>query len=482
MQITKIQFFVSLSLASFFGGMMALSAYFLYVRPQEGKQNKNILPTSAQGKMLQSTEFKHITQKVRPAVVHIKLIKPRSNYLPVETDEEETEKGFFGSGSGVIITEDGYIVTNNHVVENAQGLEVILPDKRSFKAQIIGTDIATDLALLKIEGKNLPTAQLAAHDETLEIGDWVLAIGNPFDLTSSVTAGIVSGKGRNINLLRHDVANQKNAVESFIQTDAAINPGNSGGALINMQGEVVGINTAIATHTGSYTGFSFAIPVSLVHKVVSDLKQHGETKRAIMGVKLLEIDSKLMERKNLKDAKGVFVQSVAENSSASFAGIKEGDVITFLGKKEVNSIPDFNAQIALYTPNQKIKVTYIRNSVSKTIEVVLRSTVGKVADANKEKNVEMDNQIFGAELSLPTPTEKKKLGIKTGVKIQQIQAGKLQSAGIKAGFIITYIDGKQVQKIEDVKKILIASKQKSKAITIEGYYWGAGKAYYAIGW
>ncbi|TAD93545.1 MAG: PDZ domain-containing protein, partial [Bacteroidetes bacterium] len=348
-------------------------------------------------------------------------------------------------------------------------------------ARIIGTDMATDLALIKIEGADLPTAQLAVSDDQVELGDWVLAIGNPFDLVASVTAGIVSGKGRNINLLRHDVTNQKNAVESFIQTDAAINPGNSGGALINMRGEVVGINTAIATHTGYYSGFSFAIPIGLVRKVVADLKEHGETKRAILGVKLMEIDSKVAMRKSLRTTKGVMIDYVAEHSSASFAGLQAGDVISAIDKKEVNTVPDFNARIALYAPNQKITLTYHRKGVEKIIQVHLLSTVGKIPD-KAPKTTEGDSQIWGAELTLPTATEKKRLGIKTGVKVQKIQAGKLQSAGIKTGFIITQIDKKNITLISEVKTILAESKKNSKTITIEGYYWGEGKAYYALGW
>lgn len=488
MNLSKLQLFGLLCLSAFVGGLMAMSAYFVYIHPKSAQRNE-ALYTPQNGKFPQSAEFKQATQQVRPAVVHIKLTRPRGRYRNVEEQENNNEEYYedspsahFGSGSGVIISADGYIVTNNHVVEDAQSLEVILPDKRSFKAQIIGTDMATDLALLKIDGKNLPTARFAPVSNKLDIGDWVLAIGNPFDLTASVTAGIVSGKGRKINLLRHDVANQKNAVEAFIQTDAAINPGNSGGALINMQGELVGINTAIATHTGYYTGFSFAIPIALVRKVTEDLKQHGETRRAILGVRLLEITGRLAQREKLKDLKGVFIDYVAENSSASIAGLKSGDVILELDKQEVNSVPDFNGMVALYTPGQRVEVLFVRKGKAQKIVITLRDTVGKILKREKEETETSETQVLGAELALPTKTEMEKLKIRYGVKVKKLEAGKLQNIGIKAGFVITLIDGKQMQKPEDVKNAIEASKKAGKAITIEGYYWGSGKAYYALGW
>jgi len=482
--MTKIQLFFSLLVSAFLGGFMSLSAYFLYVQPIK---YKDIKAHPLNDKISQSAIFKQATQQVRPAVVHIKLTQPRNRFQKTKDAEnideyDESSSGHYGSGSGVIISKDGYIVTNNHVVENAQTLLVILPDKRSFKARVIGTDMATDLAVLKIEGTDLPVAKLATTD-VLEIGDWVLAIGNPFDLTASVTAGIVSGKGRNINLLKHDIANQKNAVEAFIQTDAAINPGNSGGALINMKGEVVGINTAIATHTGYYTGFSFAIPIALVRKVVNDLKEYGETRRALLGAKLIEINGKLAQQERLKELKGVYIAYVADNSSASVGGLKNGDVILTLDQHEVNSVPDFNAHMALYTPGQSVKITYMRSGKKQTIAVILRDTHGQTQgkDKNKIKIVE-SSTYMGAEFTLPTKTEKDKLGLRYGIKVQTLRAGKLMNAGVKAGFIITNIDGKQIIKIEDVKNTLEASKKNSKTVTIEGYYWGAGKAYYALGW
>jgi Do/DeqQ family serine protease len=488
MKFSNIQLFFLLVGASFVGGFMALSTYFLYINPQSAKNQRLASQTQPKnGKFPEAAEFKEATQKMRSAVVHIKLTKPRGRYKNVEDanqyeEGDEGEFGHFGSGSGVIISSDGYIVTNNHVVENAHTLEIILPDKRSFKGQIIGTDVATDLALLKIEGTDLPTARFAESDDLLEIGDWVLAIGNPFDLTASVTAGIVSGKGRKINLLRHDFANQKNALEAFIQTDAAINPGNSGGALINLKGELVGINTAIATHTGYYTGFSFAIPVGLVRKITADLKEYGETKRAILGVKLLEITGKLADHEKLKNLKGVFIDYVVENSSASLAGLRGGDVILTLDKKEVNSIPDFNAVVGLYSPGQEVQVTLLRKGKVEKLMVRLRDTIGKIPNKKREEIDEDGAHAFGADLTLPNETEMTKLKLKYGVKVRKIGEGKLKDIGIKAGFIITQIDSKAVYKPEDVKKILEESRIKNVTVTIEGYYWGEGKTYYALGW
>ncbi len=477
--MTKLQLFFSMLVSAFLGGFMSLSAYFLYVEPQKKIRQARQEPAHVYSKTPSPINFKQATQKVRSAVVHIKLLQ--SNIRFQHTELEDTLGGnpsvHYGSGSGVIISADGYIVTNYHVVENAKVLEVMLPDKRVFKAKIVGTDIATDLAVLKIEGKDLPTAQFAPTD-AVEVGDWVLAIGNPFDLTTSVTAGIVSGKGRNVNLLRADLANQKNPVESFIQTDAAINPGNSGGALVNMQGEVIGINTAIATHTGYYTGFSFAIPIALVRKVVQDIRKYGETKRAMLGVKLIEVDGKLAERKKLTVLKGVYIDYVATNSSASASGLESGDVILALDQQETNSVPDFNTFIALCSPGQSIKLRFMHKGSVKTADIILRDALGRTEEQVNPKNTE--TQVMGAEFSLPTKVEKDKLGIKFGVKIHKLQAGKLQNAGIKQGFIITHIDEKAMNTSTEARTALETLKKSKKAITIEGYYMGEGKAYYVI--
>ena len=270
------------------------------------------------------------------------------------------------SGSGVIISEDGYIVTNNHVIDKAQVIQVVLNDKREFTATLVGTDPNTDIALLKIDATGLPVIPMGNSDE-LKVGEWVLAVGNPFNLTSTVTAGIVSAKARNINILNADMK-----IESFIQTDAAVNPGNSGGALVNTRGELVGINTAIASQTGSYTGYSFAVPTSIVQKVVSDIRAYGAVQRAILGVVMQEITPALQRERNLSTLQGVYVVQLLEGGAAQHAGIQEGDVITQVDAAQIKSSADLQEQIARHHPGDTVTVTVLRRGELKTFTVELK--------------------------------------------------------------------------------------------------------------
>lgn len=271
-----------------------------------------------------------------------------------------------GSGSGVIVSGDGYIVTNNHVIENASEIEVILNDNSKYTAKIVGADPSTDIAVLKIEAKNLNPIQLGNSDD-IRIGEWVLAVGNPFNLTSTVTAGIVSAKARNINLLSDRSKSDVVPIESFIQTDAAVNPGNSGGALVNTRGELVGINTAIASQTGSYAGYSFAVPVNLVKKVMSDLIDYGIVQRGYLGVQISDISQELMEQKELPNLKGVYIGGIAEGGSAEKAGVKEGDVILKVGSKEVNSTASLQEEIGKGRPGDKVALTIRRKNGGKML-------------------------------------------------------------------------------------------------------------------
>lgn len=273
-----------------------------------------------------------------------------------------------GTGSGVIISEDGYIITNNHVVENSDDLEILLNDRRSYKAEIIGVDQSTDLAVVKIEAENLDPIQFGNSD-VVQIGEWVLAVGNPFGLNSTVTAGIVSSKARNLNILRGDFA-----IESFIQTDAVVNPGNSGGALVNTEGQLIGINTAILTNSGNYEGYSFAIPANLVRKVVGDLIEFGEVKRAVLGVVIRDLNDRTAEELGLPSISGVFIRQIGKNSSAANAGLEPGDVITHINKIQINSVPELQEQIALYRPGEIVAIDYYRDGKRKQIpEVTLKS-------------------------------------------------------------------------------------------------------------
>jgi serine protease Do len=377
-----------------------------------------------------------------------------------------------GSGSGVIVTNDGYIVTNNHVVSNAGGaaekVEVTLNNNRVYTAKVIGTDPSSDLALLKIEEKGLPFIAYGNSDD-LKVGEWVLAVGNPFNLTSTVTAGIVSAKARNINILQG-----QNKIESYIQTDAAVNPGNSGGALVNTRGELVGINSAIASPTGSYSGYSFAIPVNIVRKVMDDLAEFGTVQRGFIGVSIRDVDSKLAQEKGLKDIKGVYVAGLTEGGAAKQAGIREGDVIIKVGEAEVNSMPELQEQVGRFRPGDKVGVTVNRNGSEQLYLVTLRNFEGSTSISKANPALSMLGGTF-QELS---SQEKNNLGISGGVKISKLNTGKLKSIGIREGFIITTIDHKPVRSTGDVEAAL---KDKQGGVLIEGVYPNGMKSYYGFG-
>lgn len=379
------------------------------------------------------------------------------------------------SGSGVIISKDGYIVTNNHVVDKAEKIEITLNDKRTYNAEIIGKDPTTDLALLKIKADDLPYLSYGNSDE-VKVGEWVLAVGNPFNLTSTVTAGIVSAKGRNINILQHDPNSDLYPIESFIQTDAAVNPGNSGGALVNTSGQLIGVNAAIASNTGSYTGYSFAIPVNIVSKVMADLLEYGEVQRAFLGISIQDIDSKLADEKGLKETKGIFITGVSESGGAADAGLMEGDVVLKVGTVDVNNVSQLQEQIGTFRPGEKASITFRRGNDIKTVFVTLKNKNGTTAVIEKEKVVSMT--ALGASFQPISDDEKSKLKISNGLKIIKLNSGKLRSAGIKEGFIITSIDKKKVNTVEELKDIL---QNKSGGILLEGIYPNGMRAYYGFG-
>jgi serine protease Do len=375
------------------------------------------------------------------------------------------------SGSGVIISDDGYIVTNNHVVDQASEVEITMDDKRTYTAKVIGTDPSTDLALLKIDEKGLQFATYGNSDN-VHVGEWVLAVGNPFNLTSTVTAGIVSAKARNIHILEDQ---NLPPIESFIQTDAAVNPGNSGGALVNTSGELVGINAAIASSTGSYSGYSFAIPVNIVKKVVDDLLEYGAVQRGFIGVSIRDIDAGFAKEKEIKRLDGVYVSGLTKAGAAESAGLKEGDIITKINGAIVKTSPELQEQVGRYRPGDKINVTVLRNNDEKNFTVTLRNKEG---NTNVTKNeVEIVNSL-GAELVPASSQDMQKLGIKGGVKIKELSSGKLRSAGLKEGFIITSIDNKAVNSIDDVSSYL---QNKRGGVLIEGIYPNGMRAYYGFG-
>lgn len=377
-----------------------------------------------------------------------------------------------GTGSGVIVNSEGYIVTNNHVIAEADDLEVTLHDNRTFKAEIVGTDPSTDLALIRIEATDLPTIPMVNSDE-VEVGEWVLAVGNPFNLNSTVTAGIVSAKARNINILR-----DQGAIESFIQTDAAINPGNSGGALVNLQGGLVGINTAIASPTGAYTGYGFAVPSNMVNKVVDDLLRYGIVQRGYLGVMIRGVDGNLAREKGLEVARGVYVDSLLENSAAALAGIEAGDVILRISGQEVYSVPQLQELVGRGRPGDELEVELDRFGERMTLQVTLHNRDGETAVIERASDAVLDQ--LGADFETLDAATAEQQAVEGGVRVTEMRAGKLRRhTDIREGFIITHVDNRAVTSVEAFRKAL---KGKRGGIVIEGIYPNyPGKYFYAIG-
>ena len=372
------------------------------------------------------------------------------------------------SGSGVIIREDGYIVTNNHVVENAEKVEVTLNNNKTYEAVVVGTDPATDVALLKVDETGLPTVAIGDSDQ-LRLGQWVLAIGSPYDLRSTITAGIVSAKGRQ---MQHAQGELK--IESFIQTDAAVNPGNSGGALVNEKGELVGINTAIISQTGSYSGYSFAIPSNLVKKVIGDIIEFGSVKRALLGVLMQEIDSKKAEELNLSAPEGVYIVEVTKGSAADKAGLQSGDVITAIGSVPVKSMAEVQAKVASYRPGDKAKVTVIRDGETLNYEVTFLSS----EDANAQVGADGSVSFYGSTLRKADEKVLKRLGLKGGVLIEEAGTGKMRQSGAADGFIILYVNDQPVSTPQDVVNI---AKKAKKSVFFQGVTSTGREAYFGFG-
>lgn len=373
------------------------------------------------------------------------------------------------SGSGVIVSADGYIVTNNHVVEKAVKIEVILTNKQAYTAKLVGTDPSTDLALLKVEASGLPTIHFSNSNQ-VKVGEWVLAVGNPFNLTSTVTAGIVSAKGRNLNLLSNLFP-----IESFIQTDAAINPGNSGGALVDIQGNLVGINTAIYSRTGAYNGYGFAIPSNIVQKVIRDLKEHGSVQRAFFGADVLDIDAPLRDKAKLNSFKGVYVNNIAGYGPAREAGLKEGDVIVQFNQAEINSKAEFDEQLSYFRPGDKINISVQRNGQPKTLQMKLTNTEGTFEIM---KNESVTSSRLGADFEPIGKLERERLQLSGGVRIANIQAnGYMRRLGLRDGFIITHINKVAVSSPESCIDLL---ENMRGQVTIEGVDQTGRKAYFSF--
>jgi serine protease Do len=380
--------------------------------------------------------------------------------------EQQQPRMAQGFGSGVILSDDGFIVTNNHVIDGAQNIKVILNDKREFEARLVGTDPSTDIAILKIEAEDLPFITFGDSD-ALRIGEWVLAVGNPFNLTSTVTAGIVSALGRNLR-----INDDQYSIEAFIQTDAAVNPGNSGGALVNQQGDLVGINTAIASQTGTYTGYSFAVPVTIVKKVVKDLQEFGEVQRALIGVNINDVNAEIAKELDLDKVEGVYVAGVPENGAASEAGIEIDDVIIRVDNEIVKTSAELQQKISQYRPGDDVKVVVIRDKKEKQFTVTLRNKHG-------DTQIVRDNVSFlGAEFEMVSNKEKENLKIRNGIKITKLDKGKLKEAGLKEGFIITTVNKKPIFEVGDFKREIGNARG---GILVEGLYPNGDLEYYVFG-
>ena len=430
-------------------------------------------------------DFADVSEAVTPTVVYIKVKINEKNTDGQEQQPRNPLDELFGnqfgfkapeqgpqeaSGSGVIISEKGYIITNNHVIKDASEIEVVLNDKRAYKADVIGADPNTDIALLKINADGLTPIKFGNSDN-VRVGEWVLAVGNPFNLTSTVTAGIVSAKGRSLGMPGRGIA----SIESFIQTDAAVNPGNSGGALINTKGELVGINSAIASETGSYSGYSFAVPVNIANKVVNDLMQFGEVQRGFLGVNIKDVDYKLSQEKDLKSTKGVYVEALTDKGAAAAAGIKQGDVILKVDGHEVNSVSTLQENIGSHKPGDEVAITIDREGKTKDVTVILRNKDGKtgpVVSATEELH-----KMLGAEFETASDADMKKLKVGNGIKVKELGSGKLKEAGIPLGFTITSIDKNGVYSSNDVYRML---ENKQGGVMVEGYLPNGDHKYFVL--
>lgn len=459
------------------------------VTPQIATAATNAVPS-------QPVDLTYAAEKTLPSVVHIKFLQnSKVQTVDVQSDpfgDFFDPFGFFGNpggnggtqkrkvqtpkkegaGSGVIISTDGYIVTNNHVVEGADELTVTLNDNKEYSARIIGTDKTTDLALIKISATNLPALPIGDSDK-LKVGEWVLAVGNPFNLNSTVTAGIVSAKARSLGA---------NGIESFIQTDAAINAGNSGGALVNTRGELVGINAMLYSQTGSYSGYGFAIPTTIINKVVADLKKYGTVQRGMLGIQGMNVNNYFDQQKeqgkevDLGTMEGVYVAKVEDDGSAAEGGLKEGDVITAIDGKKVVKMSELQEYITNKRPGDKVTVTYLRKKAKKTATITLKNEQG---NTNIVKDADLD--VLGGTFRPVTEQEKKDMNITYGLVITKIANGALKDAGVYKGFIIQQANETPMKTLNDLQKaVKEASTSKDPVLILKGVSPTGKKAYFAV--
>ena len=418
--------------------------------------------------LVTSTDFSAAAETAVHAVVHVKTsveqgytFNPFNDFFFGFGQAPQMQPRIVqGSGSGVIISADGYIVTNNHVIDKAKEVKVSLNSNKEYVAKVVGVDPTTDLAVLKIDAENLPTLAFANSDE-VRLGEWVLAVGNPFNLNSTVTAGIISAKGRSINII-----DNQSAIEAFIQTDAAVNPGNSGGALINTRGDLIGINTAISTRTGSYEGYSFAVPANIVRKVVDDLTKYGVVQRAYLGVSIADITPELAKELNLNETQGVYLSEVTEGGAAEEAGIKKGDILVQAGGKAVRKMSELLEVIGSRRPGDKMTVVVLRDGKEKSFNVTLRNRQGNTDVLKKEDVASL--QSLGAQFTPLSPAEKARFGLRSGVKVTDVGTGKLAEAGVPNGFILVKLNNRLVASADDVANIL-SDLSAGDGVLLQGY-------------
>jgi Do/DeqQ family serine protease len=465
-------------IASFLSAVLAVFMYSSFAKPQQvyvsgdpaavrytSFNNDDLFSGQQQRTFISSapTDFISAAERVTPAVVNIRAVESASYSW--------WGSGSYGasSGSGVIISPDGYIVTNNHVIEDGSKYEVSLNDHREYEAKLIATDPSTDLALLKIKEDNLPFL-VFGNSDSLRVGEWVLAVGNPFNLESTVTAGIVSAKGRSIDILEGDYT-----IESFIQTDAAVNPGNSGGALVNTNGELVGINTAIITRSGKYEGYSFAIPATLVQKIISDLKLFGEVQRGLLGIRIGPITGQNAKDLGLSSIEGVYVSYVTPGGGAEDAGLKSGDVIVGINNLKIKSIPELQEQVGRLHPGSTIDVEYIRSGKRSKAKVVLKDKNQATTVKTKSTDEDILNH-HGFELRDLTTDEKRRLRV-SGVYVENIDLGSIiEKTEMDPGYIITKVGEVRVSSVQEVINEL--KKKRGKEIYLEGFYENYPGEYY----
>jgi len=486
MNFKRIAFSVFVSVVSALG---AVTVYEHYHPAEKMAIVESQIPTRLASMALmnsasgQPIDFRYAAAASTPCVVHVKSVikAEKVSYQgqrgnPQDLFGQDFFQFFQGpnpyqqprdqmaTGSGVIVSKDGYVVTNNHVVDGATEIEVVMQNNKSYKAKVVGKDADTDIALLKLDGDNFPSIQFANSDSVL-VGEWVLAVGNPFNLASTVTAGIVSAKGRNLNMLGDGERSRSTAIESFIQTDAAVNPGNSGGALVNVNGQLVGINTAIASPTGSYAGYSFAVPSNIVNKVIMDLKQFGISQRGYLGVTIRTLDDKTAKDLNIDRPEGAYVDGVNKGSAGEEGGLKSKDVITKINGFPIVSSPELQEQVAKYRPGDKISVEFIRDGKVHTTTVQLKNKYNTVAAVDNSRDV-LD--ALGIKVENLTQKEKMQLRVQSGVKVTDLKDGKVsQFTDIKKGFVITQIDDQPINNVDDFVNVL---KEKSGKVMVEGVY------------